>query len=86
MILIDQRRRAQPARATEPAGPPNDLVQTAVALLTDYAVLCLGFALFRWQRRFRLAYTALFLLNALLLGLTMLRWWLHVRAMDPTLR
>lgn len=28
MILIDQLRRAQPARATEPAGPRNELVQT----------------------------------------------------------
>lgn len=33
-----------------------------------------------------MAYTALFVLNALLLVLTMLRWWLQVRAMDRTLR
>ena len=35
----------------------NELLQTAVALPTDYAVLCLSFALLGWQRGFRVVYS-----------------------------
>ena len=83
-ILIDQlrkeARRGQPPPTAPKAGP--GMIQTAVALPTDYATLCLCFALFGWQQVFIPVYSVLFALNALILVGALARWWREMRALD----
>ena len=82
MILIDQIRRAGPSISQPSSRRGKELLQTAIALPTDYAVLCLSFALLGWRRGFRVVYSTLFVLNALLLIAAMVRWWRQVGALD----
>jgi phosphatidylglycerophosphate synthase len=83
MILIDQlRRQATAASGVRPQPSRRATLQTVAAIPTDYATLCLCFALIGWQSVFRPVYTTMFLLNAALLVLTLGKWWREVRAMD----
>jgi len=90
LILIDQlRRSANPGAVTSTAATKSrrfQMLQTAIAIPSDYATLCLCFALLGWQTSFRAVYSTLFFLNTLFLLLALARWWRQVRAMDQPAR
>lgn len=81
-ILVDQLRRAH--RGTGPVGATSGsgMLQTLVAIPTDYATLCIAFAIFGWRAGFAVLYTALFLANALLLVGALIRWWKEMGRLD----
>jgi phosphatidylglycerophosphate synthase len=83
MVLIDLLRRTMPKdeRAARRGGRGGTL-QSIAGIPTDYAVLCLCFSLLGWQSLFRPAYSALFVINAVVLTLTLGRWWREVKSMD----
>ena len=82
MILIDQLRRRTYGSAASPARTRRELLQTAVAIPTDYGLLCLSFVLLGWPDQFKVVYIVLFVLNAIILMATLLKWWREVRIMD----
>ncbi len=82
MILIDQLRRRTYGSGPSPARTRSELLQTAVAIPTDYGLLCLSFVLLGWPAQFKVVYIVLFLLNAVILVATLLKWWREVRIMD----
>ncbi len=82
MMLVDQLRRSAadiaPARPREGSG----LLQTLVALPTDYGIVCLAFLLFGWREAFLVVYTLLFAAHTLVLLAVLARWWRELRAID----
>ena len=56
------------------------MIQTVLALPTDYGVLCLCFALLGRQTLFRPVYTGMFSVNLAVSLIAMIRWWRQVRA------
>lgn len=85
MILTDQLRRSAAAEAgvryAKPSGGGGAL-QTLVAIPTDYAVLCLAFAVIGFHEAFVVVYTLLFLAQAAVTAAVLVRWWRELRRLD----
>ncbi|PZQ87811.1 MAG: CDP-alcohol phosphatidyltransferase [Leifsonia xyli] len=85
LMLVDQLRRSAAAQLpaeSAPASGGSGLLQTLVALPTDYGIVCLAFALFGWREAFVVAYTALFAAHTLVLLAVLVKWWRELRALD----
>jgi phosphatidylglycerophosphate synthase len=85
MILTDQLRRAAAAEAGRSYAKPSGgggALQTVVAIPTDYAVLCLAFALLGAHEAFVVIYALLFAAQALVLVAVLVRWWRELRRLD----
>lgn len=81
-ILVDQLRRANPFKGSAKPRSGPGLAQTLIAIPTDYATLCVSFALFGWRSGFPVVYSLLFAANALLLLSALARWWREMKKMD----
>lgn len=85
MILVDQLRRIASWERGQTYSKPDGgggVLQTIVAIPTDYAVLCLTLVIFGWREGFIVAYAVLFLANAIVLAGTLGRWWRQLRVID----
>lgn len=81
-ILVDQLRKAhRPAGAASTPGG-SGLLQTLLAIPTDYATLCVCFTLLGWRDGFPIVYALLFAANAVLLLGALARWWREMGRMD----
>lgn len=69
------------AEAPREAWRSGGLYSLAV-IPTDYGFLCLAFVLLWWQPGFAVLYTALALINALMLALAAVRWYRSIRGLE----
>jgi hypothetical protein len=53
-----------------------------VLLPTDYGTFCWMFVLLGWPRLFLLAYTAMFVVNAIVMVPVLTKWWRELRVLD----
>lgn len=74
-FLLIGKLRLEAAAGSERRSSGRGLLQTVVALPTDYGVLCLVFFAFGWPTLFLVLYTALFAAHTLVLSGAMARWW-----------
>lgn len=83
-ILMEKLRTgaARAAHRTAADSSVGDLVQTLVALPTDYGVLCCAFVLFGWTRVFAVAYLVLAVAGGVVLLAALTRWWRELGRID----
>lgn len=62
--------------------PPEHPLRRWVLLPTDYGVFCWMFILLGWPLLFAGAYTAMFMINALVMVPVLAKWWRELRHMD----
>lgn len=85
MMLTDQLRRSAAAEAGETYAKPSGkggVLQTIVAIPTDYAVLCLSFVLLGLHPVFVIVYFLLFAAETLVTSAVLVRWWRELRRLD----
>jgi phosphatidylglycerophosphate synthase len=82
MMLVDQLRRSAAESVAAQPRSGSGLLQTLVALPTDYGIVCLAFVLFGWRDAFLVAYTLLFAAHTLVLLAVLAKWWRELRALD----
>ena len=83
MMLTDQLRRAAAIPgATSPARTDRGILQTLIALPTDYGILCLVFLFFGWRPGFVVLYTLMFAAHTIVLGGALGKWWRDLRTLD----
>jgi phosphatidylglycerophosphate synthase len=61
---------------------PEHPLRRFVLLPTDYGTFCWMFVLLGWPRLFLLAYTAMFVVNAVVLVPVLAKWWRELRVLD----
>lgn len=81
LILIEKLRKSASSEQLPPSAV-GGLLQTFAATPSDYATLCLCFAVLGWAAGFAFVYSALFLVNFVILMIALTRWWRQVRALD----
>lgn len=85
MILTDQLRRLAASEAGETYAKPSGRggrFQSAVAIPTDYAILCLSFVLLGAHFVFLVVYVVLAIAQTLITAGVLVRWWLQLRRID----
>ncbi|CAN5329039.1 CDP-alcohol phosphatidyltransferase family protein [soil metagenome] len=83
IMLTDQLRRAAAIPGvTPPARTDRGLVQTLIALPTDYGILCLVFLFFGWRPGFLVMYALMFAAHTIVLGGALGKWWRDLTALD----
>lgn len=82
MMLVDQLRRAAADGAPPAPREGSGLLQTLIALPTDYGIVCLAFLLFGWREPFLVVYTLLFAAHTVVLLGALAKWWRELRALD----
>ena len=83
IMLTDQLRRAAAgAGVVAPPRTGSGLLQTVIALPTDYGVLCLVFLFFGWRPAFLVLYTLIFAAHTIVLGGALLKWWRDLTTLD----
>jgi len=86
LMLVDQLRRSARLQLPDPNPPRGSgMLQTLVAIPTDYGIVCLAFAVFGWRELFVVVYTALFAAHTLVLLAVLARWWRELRSIDATI-
>ena len=81
-ILVDKLRRENSAFRPPAAAQGGGLVQTFVALPTDYGILCIVFLFFGGRTVFLVLYGLMFAANALVLLAVLVKWWREMRLLD----
>jgi hypothetical protein len=83
IMLTDQLRRAAAgAGVTAPARSGSGLVQTLIALPTDYGILCLVFLFSGWRPAFLVLYTVMFAAHTIVLCGALAKWWRDLSGLD----
>jgi phosphatidylglycerophosphate synthase len=83
IMLTDQlRRAAADSGVVGPERTGSGLLQTLIALPTDYGILCLVFLLFGWRPGFLVLYTLMFAAHTIVLGGAAVKWWRDLRRLD----
>lgn len=83
IMLTDQLRRAAAIPGVTPSAPTDrGLLQTLIALPTDYGILCLVFLFFGWGPAFGVMYTLMFAAHTIVLGGALGKWWRDLTALD----
>ncbi|GAA1426510.1 CDP-alcohol phosphatidyltransferase family protein [Microlunatus lacustris] len=67
-----------------PAGSVEHPLRRWILLPTDYGVFCWMFVLLGWPQLFMLSYSAMFVLNALVIVVVLRRWGRELLALDRT--
>ncbi len=85
-ILVEKLRKSagREIHRSAPTSGRRDLLQTLVAVPTDYGVLCLCFVVFGWVPAFLTVYTAMFAASAIVLAGALVRWWRELKTLDAT--
>ncbi|MEP6842634.1 MAG: CDP-alcohol phosphatidyltransferase family protein [Pseudolysinimonas sp.] len=83
MMLTDQLRRAAAGAGVETTARTGaGVLQTLVALPTDYGILCLVFLFFGWRPSFIVLYALIFAAHTLVLSGVLVKWWRELNALD----
>jgi phosphatidylglycerophosphate synthase len=82
MPLLRRLHRPPTASADLPALAPEHPLRRFVLLPTDYGTFCWMFVLLGFPRLFLLAYSAMFVVNALVLVPVLTKWWRELRVLD----
>lgn len=85
-FLLIGKLRLEAAAGGERRSTGRGLVQTAIALPTDYGVLCLIFFTFGWPTLFLVLYTSLFAAHTVVLTGALARWWKELTGLTRTAR
>ena len=77
-----RRLYRSPGAGTGTAPAPEHPLRRFVLLPTDYGTFCWMFVLLGWPRLFLLAYTAMFVVNAVVMVPVLAKWWRELRVLD----
>jgi phosphatidylglycerophosphate synthase len=82
MPLLRRLYRSSGASTDATAPAPEHPLRRFVLLPTDYGTFCWMFVLLGWPRLFLLAYTAMFVVNAVVMVPVLAKWWRELRVLD----
>lgn len=84
MPLLRKLHRVHESRSVSSAPAAEHPLRMWLILPTDYGVFCWMFLLLAWPALFLAGYTAMFVVNTLVMVPVMAKWWRELRAMDRT--
>jgi phosphatidylglycerophosphate synthase len=82
MPLLRKLNQLTPAAPSVQSGQTEHPLRRFVLLPTDYGTFCWMFVLLGWPQLFLAAYTAMFVVNALVLAPALRKWWRELRVLD----
>lgn len=84
LVTMPLLRRLHRVRETtpSPAPAPEHPLRMWLILPTDYGVFCWMFLLLAWPPLFLAGYTAMFVVNTLVMVPVLAKWWRELRVMD----
>ncbi|MDQ4054464.1 MAG: CDP-alcohol phosphatidyltransferase family protein [Actinomycetota bacterium] len=82
-ILLPLLRRVNDDGRGAPASSPEENpLRMWLLLPSDYGLFCWIFVLLAWSQVFFIAYSLLFAVNAVFIGLACAKWWRELRSLD----
>jgi phosphatidylglycerophosphate synthase len=82
MPLLRRLHRRHEAAPTSSQSSPEHPLRMWLILPTDYGVFCWMFVLLAWPPLFLAGYTAMFVVNTLVMVPVLAKWWRELRLMD----